>query len=97
MAARKTGKPRTQKPVRSSRPSTQTVATEAGQQQGTEDRYVTTGQAAKACGVSDTTVRSWCERGYLVTRKFPSGHRRIQVASIQKLCADMGKVPAGLS
>ena len=40
--------------------------------------YATTGFIAKQCGVSNTTVLRWIERGLLPALRLPSGHYRIR-------------------
>ena len=39
--------------------------------------YVTVGFVAKCCGVSNTTVLRWIERGQLLAFRLPAGHYRI--------------------
>ena len=39
--------------------------------------YVTVGFVARCCGVSNTTVLRWIERGQLPAFRLPAGHYRI--------------------
>ena len=39
--------------------------------------YVTVGFVARCCGVSNTTVLRWIERGQLAAFRLPAGHYRI--------------------
>jgi len=63
-------------------------------QQVTEERpfdraaYCTTRQAADRIGVSHRTVQMWAENGTLQAWKTAGGHRRIAVASLERLLAE---------
>ena len=39
--------------------------------------YLTTGTAAKYCGVSKVTVLRWIDKGHLAAFRLPEGHYRI--------------------
>ena len=39
--------------------------------------HVTVGYVARCCGVSNTTVLRWIEKGLLQAIRLPSGHYRI--------------------
>ena len=39
--------------------------------------YVTVGFVARCCGVSNTTVLRWIERGQLLAFRLPAGHHRV--------------------
>ena len=39
--------------------------------------YMTVGFVARCCGVSNTTVLRWIERGQLLAFRLPAGHYRI--------------------
>lgn len=45
-------------------------------------RYVTTRKAAEALGVSEASVKRWCDQGKLVAVRTAGGHRRVRVSSI---------------
>lgn len=45
--------------------------------------WFTSGEVARAMGVSDRTVRSWCARGLLHSEVLPSGHRRIAAHALE--------------
>jgi excisionase family DNA binding protein len=47
--------------------------------------YLTTGQAAAKLGVSDETVRSYFESGRLTGHVLPSGQRRIDADSVDRV------------
>lgn len=47
-------------------------------------RYLTTGEVAKACGVSLTAVHKWIASGKLTATRTPGGHRRIALAEFQR-------------
>lgn len=44
--------------------------------------YITVGFVARHCGVSNTTVLRWIERGQLPAFRLPAGHYRIQRESL---------------
>jgi len=46
---------------------------------------MTTGEAAARLGVSEATVRSYLEAGLLTGHVLPSGHRRIDAASVDRV------------
>ena len=51
--------------------------------------FLTTGQAAKWCGVHFRTVLRWCERGVLPSHQLPGrGDRRIRVEDFLKFLKD---------
>ena len=39
--------------------------------------YITTGDVAEYCGVSNVTVLRWIEKGHLTAFRLPEGHYRI--------------------
>lgn len=46
---------------------------------------LTTGEAAARLGVSESTVRTYLEMGLLQGHTLPSGHRRIDAASVDRV------------
>lgn len=52
-------------------------------------RWLTVGQAARLLGVSETTARDYADAGRLNSTRLPSGHRRIDPASVEKLRAEL--------
>ena len=46
--------------------------------------YVTVGFIARRCGVSNTTVLRWIERGQLTAFRLPAGHYRIDSQNFAK-------------
>lgn len=50
-----------------------------------EARWLTVGQAADQLGVSQSTVREYARTGRLHSTRLPSGHRRIDPASVEAL------------
>jgi excisionase family DNA binding protein len=44
--------------------------------------YVSTSEAARALGVSDSSVKRWCDLGIIASANTVGGHRRIQVREI---------------
>jgi excisionase family DNA binding protein len=42
-----------------------------------EQKFVTTGDIALACGVSRPTVLRWIDKGLLKSYKLPLGHNRV--------------------
>jgi len=51
----------------------------------------TTGQVARAMGVTINTVKSWIRRGQLEAIRLPSGHYRIPVAELERLGGSMAE------
>jgi len=57
-------------------------------------------QVAAALGVSESSVKRWCDQGALATVRTPGGHRRIPVAAVLALSREGGPVlarPSALS
>lgn len=46
---------------------------------------LTTGEAAARLGVSESTIRTYLEMGMLSGHTLPSGHRRIDAASVDRV------------
>lgn len=49
--------------------------------------YLSVGEAAARLGVAETTIRSYLESGRLTGHVLPSGHRRIDAASVDRVKA----------
>lgn len=47
-------------------------------------------QVARAIGVSESSLKRWCDRGTIATVKTAGGHRRIQVADVLAFLRDSG-------
>jgi excisionase family DNA binding protein len=47
-------------------------------------------QVAEALGVSESSVKRWCDQGELSTVRTPGGHRRVAVASVLRFAAESG-------
>ena len=62
------------------------------------DTALTSGQAAKLCGVSSTTIHKWCKAGKMPYHKIPGSiDRRIMQSSVVKFLLDHGlPIPAEL-
>ena len=45
---------------------------------------ITTRQAAQALGVSEASLKRWCDQGFLPTTRTPGGHRRLPLNGIVK-------------
>jgi len=50
--------------------------------------FVTVGIVARCCGVSNTTVLRWIERGQLRAFRLPAGHYRIASGDLARFLAD---------
>lgn len=54
------------------------------------ERLVTTGEAAKAVGVSRTTLVRYADRGYIKPASvLPSGHRRWDLEDLRRQLRDL--------
>jgi putative resolvase len=51
-----------------------------------EKRFVTVGEAAKFVGLDSQTIRKMADQASIVCYRTPSGQRRIDMSSLQKLC-----------
>ena len=47
--------------------------------------FMSVGEAAARLGVGETTIRSYLESGLLTGHVLPSGHRRIDAASVDQV------------
>lgn len=47
-------------------------------------------QAARALGVSESSVKRWCDQGLLNALKTPGGHRRLPVTSLVRFARERG-------
>lgn len=52
------------------------------------DTFVTTGEVARALGVTINTVKSWIRAGTLEALRLPSGHHRIPSSELDRLIAE---------
>ena len=46
------------------------------------DQLVSTKQAARALGVSESSLKRWCDRGLLSAKRTVGGHRRLEVSEL---------------
>jgi predicted site-specific integrase-resolvase len=53
-----------------------------------EKRHVSVGEASKLTGLDPQTIRKMADKASIVCYKTPSGQRRINLQSIQKLCSN---------
>ena len=56
-------------------------------------------RVAAAIGVSESSIKRWCDQGQLVAERTPGGHRRISVEAVLRLVRDSGsslQTPAAL-
>jgi predicted site-specific integrase-resolvase len=53
-----------------------------------EKRYVTVGEASRLTGLDPQTIRKMADKASILCYKTPSGQRRINFQSIQKLCSN---------
>ena len=58
------------------------------EQPADESRYLTTGDAAKACGVSLVAVKKWIRQGKLRAIRTPGGHFRIPADEFEQFRAE---------
>ncbi len=57
---------------------------------------LTTAQVAKMCGVSDYTVRKWCDEGMLRYWTLPGGNIKIKYVDLKRFCIETNMtVPNG--
>lgn len=63
----------------------------------TRERVCSTIEAAKLLGVGVRTIQLWMDSGALEGWKTPGGHRRVTLASIEKMLEKRGKLPAAPS
>ena len=54
-------------------------------------------QVAEALGVSESSVKRWCDQGQLPVVRTPGGHRRVSVASVLRFAAESGHAIRDLS
>jgi MerR family transcriptional regulator, light-induced transcriptional regulator len=50
-------------------------------------------QVARSIGVSESSLKRWCDRGTIATVKTAGGHRRIQIADVLKFLRETGRQP----
>lgn len=48
-------------------------------------------QVARAIGVSEASLKRWCDKGKLVSTKTVGGHRRLHVSSVLRFLKDTGR------
>ncbi len=54
------------------------------------DTSVTTRDAAQALGVSQASLKRWCDRGLLPVVRTPGGHRRLPISGLVQFVRDRG-------
>jgi excisionase family DNA binding protein len=54
-------------------------------------RFLSPKQAARSMGVSESSLKRWCDRGTLTVQKTAGGHRRIPISAIVKFVRDSGR------
>lgn len=54
-------------------------------------RFLSPKQAARSMGVSESSLKRWCDRGTLEVLKTAGGHRRIPVSAIVQFVRDNGR------
>jgi len=52
--------------------------------------YITVGFIARRCGVSNTTVLRWIEKGELSAFRLPAGHYRIEMGDFAEFLTNYG-------
>lgn len=57
------------------------------------NQLLTPKQVARSIGVSESSLKRWCDRGAIATVKTAGGHRRIQVADVLKFLRETGRQP----
>jgi excisionase family DNA binding protein len=53
-----------------------------------DESTISTGKAAKICGVTSDTVLKWIKRGHIEAQRTPGGHYRIKTASLAPFRTD---------
>lgn len=48
-------------------------------------------QVARAIGVSEASLKRWCDKGKLTLTKTAGGHRRLHVSSVLRFLKDSGR------
>ncbi len=59
--------------------------------------YLTTGEAARRCGVRVNTIKNWIRRGLLTGVRTPGGHWRIPLHAFERFMTENGMMPAALA
>ena len=81
-------------------------ATRRGRQQSPMRNFISPRQAARAIGVSESTLKRWCDQGRIETTKTAGGHRRMEVGAVLRFLRETGQpvvepellgLPAGTS
>lgn len=54
------------------------------------DDQITPKQVAQAIGVSESSIKRWCDSGALKFHKTAGGHRRIRIADVVSFCRESG-------
>ena len=74
---------RSRKPLRgASCPLSDLKPDRANVGQPSPSEHLTTKQAARALGVSEASVKRWCDKGILDSARTPGGHRRLSFSSL---------------
>lgn len=56
----------------------------------TRPSLVSSRQVAAALGVSESSVKRWCDQGALAGVKTPGGHRRFETAEVLRFAREAG-------
>ncbi|MCD6319696.1 MAG: response regulator [Candidatus Desulfofervidaceae bacterium] len=57
---------------------------------GKNNKFITTAEASKICGVTRTTIVKWIDEGLLKAFVTPGGHRKIQREDLEKFIQKQG-------
>lgn len=54
-------------------------------------------EAAQRLGVHENTIRNWIDRGVIIGVRLPTGTRRLPVAEVERLEAEMFAMPTSFA